>query len=132
MRLASVGKRVFVVGLVIAGMAGVLFQAAGAVWVPALLGVFAGLLNASVEETEPLLLAAVAFLLSSTGISNMALIGTLIDYVLGYAAVFVTGATGVVSLLALYRAVRVLRTPWRGIASAEGRPDGEGRSSGSA
>ncbi|MFL7812024.1 MAG: hypothetical protein ACK2VD_18640 [Anaerolineae bacterium] len=123
MRLASVGKRVFVVGLVIVGIGGVLFQAAGAVWVPALLGVFTGLLNASVEETEPFLLVAVAFLLSSTGISNMALVGMLIDYFLGYAAVFVTGATGVVALLALCRAVRARKSLQRGTGPSSGHTE---------
>jgi hypothetical protein len=120
MSLASVGKWVFVVGLVIAGIAGLLFRAAGEVWVPALLGVVVGAFNTSVEETEPSMLAAVAYLLSSTGISNVALIGSLIGYVLGYAAVFVTGATGVVALLSLYRAVRSLRMPRR----STGRPPG--------
>jgi hypothetical protein len=116
MNLALAGKWAFLAGLVVAAIGGLLFQGHEAVWVPAALGVVVGLLNTSVQDTEPFLLGSVAFLLSSTGISNMAAIGTLLDYALGYVAVFVAGATGVVALFALCRTVRSLHIPWRSVA----------------
>lgn len=106
MKLGTVGKWAFIVGLVIAGIAGLLFQAAWVVWILALLGVVVGLLNISAEETQGFLLAAIAFLLSATALSTIPLIGGVIDNILGYVAAFVAGATVVVALLALFRTAR--------------------------
>jgi ATP synthase protein I len=106
MNLGTVGKWAFIVGLVIAVIAGLLFQAVWVVWVLALLGVVVGLLNISTEETERFLLAAIAFLLSATALGVIPLIGGLIDNILAYVAAFVAGATVVVALVTLFRTAR--------------------------
>jgi hypothetical protein len=106
MKLGLVGKWAFIVGLVIAGIAGLLFQAAWVVWILALLGVVVGLLNITAEETQGFLLAAIAFLLSATALSTIPLIGGVIDNILGYVAAFVSGATIVIALQALFKMAR--------------------------
>ena len=106
MKLATVGKWAFIVGLVIAGVAGLFLQAAWVVWVLALLGIVVGLLNISAEEAQRFLLAAIAFLLSATALSTIPLIGGVIDNILAYVAAFVAGATVVVALLALFKTAR--------------------------
>jgi len=77
--------------LVVAGIAGLLFQAAWVVWILALLGVVVGILNITAEETEGFLLAAIAFLLSATALSTIPFIGGVIDNILAYVAAFVPG-----------------------------------------
>jgi len=106
MKLGLVGRWAFIVGLVIAGVAGLLFQAAWVVWLLALLGVVVGLLNITTEETEGFLLAAIAFALSATALSTIPLIGGVIGNILGYVAAFVAGAMIVVALKTLFKTAR--------------------------
>jgi ATP synthase protein I len=106
MKLGLVGKWAFILGLVIAVIAGIFFQAAWVVWVLALLGVVVGLLNITAEETERFLLAAIAFLLSATALGVIPFIGGVLTNILAYVAAFVAGATVVVALIALFRTAR--------------------------
>jgi len=106
MSLALVGKWAFIVGLVIAVIAGVLLPAGWVVWVLALLGVVVGLLNIAEEEVERFLLAAIAFLLSATALGVIPFIGGLFTNVLAYVAAFVAGATVVVALRSMFRTAR--------------------------
>jgi hypothetical protein len=106
MKLGLVGKWAFILGLVIAVIAGIFFQAVWVVWVLALLGVVVGLLNIAAEETQGFLLAAIAFLLSATALGTIPFIGGVIDNILAYIAAFVAGATVVVALIALFRTAR--------------------------
>lgn len=104
--LATVGKWAFIVGLIIAGIAGLFFEAAWVVWVLVLLGVVVGLLNITAEEVEHFLLAAIAFLLSATALGAIPFIGGRLDNILGYVAAFVSGAVIVVALQALFKTAR--------------------------
>jgi hypothetical protein len=106
MELATVGKWAFIVGLVIAGVAGLLFQAGWVVWVLAILGVIVGLLNVTREETQGFLLAAIAFALSATALNTVPYVGGLVANILGYVAAFVAGAMIVVALKALFETAR--------------------------
>jgi hypothetical protein len=102
MQLATVGKWAFIVGLVLAGVAGLFLQAAWVVWVLAILGVIVGLLNVTQEETQGFLLAAIAFALSATALNTVPYVGGVVANILGYVAAFVAGAMIVVALKALF------------------------------
>jgi hypothetical protein len=106
MQLATVGKWAFIVGLVLAGVAGLLFQAAWVVWVLAILGVIVGLLNVTQEETQGFLLAAIAFALSATALNTVPYVGGVVANILGYVAAFVAGAMIVVALKAMFETAR--------------------------
>jgi hypothetical protein len=106
MKLEAIGKWAFIVGLVLAGIAGFFFQAVWVVWVLALLGVIVGLLNITTEETQSFLLAAIAFALSATALNTIPLIGGVISNILGYVAAFVAGAMIVVALKSLFKIAR--------------------------
>jgi hypothetical protein len=102
MKLATVGKWAFIIGLVLAGGAGLLFQAGWVVWVLAILGVIVGLLNVTQEQTQGFLLAAIAFALSATALNTVPYVGGVVANILGYVAAFVAGAMIVVALKALF------------------------------
>jgi hypothetical protein len=106
MKLAIVGKWAFIIGLVIAVIAGIFFQAAWVVWVLAILGVIVGLLNVTETDTQSFLLAAIALILSATALNTIPLVGEFIKNILGYVAAFVAGAMVVVALKALYETAR--------------------------
>jgi hypothetical protein len=106
MKLATVGKWAFIVGLVLAGVAGLFFQAGWVVWVLAILGVIVGLLNVTQEQTQGFLLAAIAFALSATALNSVPYVGGVVANILGYVAAFVAGAMIVVALKALFETAR--------------------------
>ena len=106
MQLATVGKWAFIVGLVLAGVAGLFLQAVWVVWVLAILGVIVGLLNVTQEETQGFLLAAIAFALSATALNAVPYIGGVVANILGYVAAFVAGAMIVVALKAMFETAR--------------------------
>jgi hypothetical protein len=106
MKLETVGKWAFIIGLVLAVVVGYIFQAEWVVWVLAILGVIVGLLNVTREDTERFLLAAIAFALSITALNTIPVLGLQITNVLGYVAAFVAGAVIVVALKALFQTAR--------------------------
>ena len=101
MSTAKIGKWAFIIGLVIAVLAGLLFQPGWAIWVLAILGVIVGLLNVTAEETQSFLLAAIAFALSATALNTIPFVGGIVGNILGYVAAFVAGAVIVVALKTL-------------------------------
>jgi hypothetical protein len=106
MKLATVGKWAFIIGLVVAGVVGLFFQVGWVVWVLAILGVIVGLLNVTAEETQSFLLAAIAFVLSATALNTIPFVGGIVGNILGYVAAFVAGATIVVALKTLFVTAR--------------------------
>jgi hypothetical protein len=104
--LEMIGKRAFIVGLVLAVIAGLLFQAAWVVWVLVLLGVIVGLLNITSAETQGFLIAAIAFTLAATALSTIPFVGGMLTSILGYVSAFVSGAMVVVALKALFASAR--------------------------
>lgn len=106
MNRQSIGKWAFIVGLVIAVLAGLLFQPEGAIWILAVLGVVVGILNVAAEETRSFLLASIALTLSATALNTLPFIGTALSLILPFVVAFVAGATIVVALKELFTTAR--------------------------
>ena len=106
MKLATVGKWVFIVGLDLAGVGGLYSQVGWVVWVLAILGVIVGLLNITAEDTQSFLLAAIAFALSATALNTIPFVGETIGNALGYVAAFVAGAAIVAAVKTLFVTAR--------------------------
>ena len=103
MNTAKMGKWAFIIGLVIAVLAGLFFQPTWAIWVLAILGVVVGFLNVTVEDTRGFLLAAIAFTLSATALNTIPIVGTAFSLVLPFVVAFVAGATIVVAFKELFQ-----------------------------
>jgi hypothetical protein len=106
MNTAKIGKWAFILGLVIAVLAGLFYQPDWAIWVLAALGVIVGLLNVTAEDTRAFLLAAIALTLSATALNTLPIVGTAFSYILPFVVAFVAGATIVVALKELLQAAR--------------------------
>jgi uncharacterized membrane protein YjjP (DUF1212 family) len=106
MNTAKIGKWAFIVGLVVAVLAGLFFQPDWAVWVLAILGVIVGLLNVTAEDTRSFLLASIALTLSATALNTLPLVGTALSFILPFVVAFVAGATIVIALKELFQAAR--------------------------
>jgi len=106
-RLEFYGKWAFIIGLVLAGVAGILFEAEEAVfWVLAILGVIVGLLNITRADTQGFLLAAISLTLSATALNLIPIVGETLSQILEYVAAFVAGSIIVVAFKALFEAGR--------------------------
>jgi hypothetical protein len=106
-KLALAGKWAFIIGLVLAVVAGVLFEDEESVfWVLAILGVVVGLLNVTQADTQSFLLAAIALTLSATALNLIPIVGETLSQILHYVASFVAGAMIVVALKALFETGR--------------------------
>jgi len=106
MSIANIGKWAFIAGLVIAVLAGLLFQPPWAIWVVAILGLVVGFLNVTAEDTRGFLLAAIALTLSATALNTIPVVGTALSLVLPMVVAFVAGATIVVALKELFKTGR--------------------------
>jgi zinc transporter ZupT len=106
MNRATIGKWAFIIGLVIAVLAGLFYQPDWAIWVLAILGVIVGLLNVTSEDTRGFLLAAIALTLSATALNTIPVIGTALSYVLPFVVAFVAGGMIVVALKELFQTAR--------------------------
>ena len=106
MNREMVGKWAFIIGLVVAVLAGILFQPGWAIWVLAILGVIVGLLNVTAEETRGFLLASIALTLSATALNTLPIVGTTLSYVLPFVVAFVAGGMIVVALKELFQTAR--------------------------
>ncbi len=106
MKRQFIGKWAFIVGLVIAVLAGLFFQPGWALWVLAILGVIVGLLNIAAEETRGFLLASIALTLSATALNTLPVLGTALSLVLPFVVAFVAGGMIVVALKELFQTAR--------------------------
>jgi hypothetical protein len=106
MNTVTIGKWAFIIGLVIAVIAGLFFQPTSVIWVLAILGVIVGLLNVTAEDTRGFLLAAIALTLSATALDTLPIVGTAFSLVLPFVVAFVSGATIVVALKELLQTAR--------------------------
>ena len=106
MNTATIGKWAFIIGLVIAVLAGLFFQPDWAIWMLAILGLIVGLLNVTAEDTRGFLLAAIALTLSATALNTLPIVGTAFSFVLPFVVAFVAGATIVVALKELFQTAR--------------------------
>ena len=106
MNREMIGKWAFIIGLVLAELAGLFFQPGWAIWILAILGVIVGLLNVTAEETRGFLLASIALTLSASALNTIPIIGTALSYVLPFVVAFVAGAMIVVDLKELFQTAR--------------------------
>ena len=106
MNTAKIGKWAFIIGLVVAVLAGLLFQPGWAIWVLAILGLIVGLLNVTAEDTRSFLLASIALTLSATALNTLPVVGTALSFILPFVVAFVAGATIVIALKELFQAAR--------------------------
>jgi hypothetical protein len=106
MNTTQIGKWAFIAGLVIAVLAGLLFQPGWAIWVLAILGVIVGLLNVTVEDKQGFLLASIALTLSATALNTVPIVGAALSYILPFVVAFVAGATIVIALVELFQTAR--------------------------
>jgi hypothetical protein len=106
MDTAKIGKWAFIIGLVVAVLAGLFFQPGWAIWVLAILGLIVGLLNVTAEDTRSFLLAAIALTLSATALNTLPIVGTALSFILPFVVAFVAGATIVIALKELFQTAR--------------------------
>ncbi|HSG44635.1 MAG TPA: hypothetical protein VLA72_15910 [Anaerolineales bacterium] len=106
MNRENIGKWAFIIGLVLAVLAGIFFQPGWAIWVLAILGVIVGLLNVTAEETRGFLLASIALTLSATALNTLPVLGSALSYVLPFVVAFVAGGMIVVALKELFQTAR--------------------------
>ena len=106
MNTAKIGKWAFIIGLVVAVLAGLLFQPGWAIWVLAILGLIVGLLNVTAEDTRSFLLASIALTLSATALNTLPIVGAALSFILPFVVAFVAGATIVIALKELFQAAR--------------------------
>ena len=106
MNREMVGKWAFIIGLVVAVLAGLFFQPGWAIWVLAILGLIVGLLNVTAEDTQAFLLASIALTLSATALNTLPIVGTALSFILPFVVAFVAGATIVIALKELFQAAR--------------------------
>lgn len=100
--MKHVGKWAFIVGLVIAVVAGFGFTQTWFAWLLAILGLIVGFLNVQAEEAERFLLAAIGLILSATAIASIPWVGEVGTRILNYVVAFIAAAVLVVALRALF------------------------------
>jgi hypothetical protein len=106
MKTAMLGKWAFVIGLVLAVLAGLFFQPTWAIWVLAILGMIVGLLNVTAKDTRGFLLAAIALTLSATALNTLPVVGTALSFILPFVVAFVAAAMIVVAFKELFETAR--------------------------
>jgi zinc transporter ZupT len=102
----TIGKWAFIIGLILAVLAGLFFDAAWVFWVLAVFGVVVGLFNVTTAETQNFLLASIALTISASALNGIPLVGGIIANILAYVVAFVAGGMIVVALLTLFRTAK--------------------------
>ncbi len=101
----TVGSWAFLIGSVVAILAGLIWQAAATPawvsWLLVVLGLVVGLLNITAKETTPFLVASIALLLAGTG-GRVAVLGAVINQILENIVLFVWPAALIVALRAIW------------------------------
>ena len=104
--MAKIGKYAFILGLVIACVAGFVLQYSWVMWVLAVLGVAVGLLNVRKEETRAFLLAAIGLMLAATSIQVVPYVGGIVTRIVSNLVVFIAPAVLVVALKSLFETAK--------------------------
>lgn len=101
----SIGYWVFLVGIFIAIIAGLVTPRTvnpNIVWVLAVLGLIVGLVNVTLKEEVPFLVAALVLITAAGYLSVIPYIGQTLATILAYVVTFVAPASIVVALKAVY------------------------------
>ncbi len=104
--MQHIGKWAFIVGLVIAVLAGIGFNQPWFAWVLAVLGLIVGFLNVTSGETQGFLLAAIALIISANAVGEIPYVGGYATSIIAYVIAFLSAAVLVVALRALFETVR--------------------------
>lgn len=104
---AKLGHWVFLAGIVIAIIAALVSGISNTViWVLALLGLIVGLINVTLKDEVPFLVATTVLLIASGSLNVLPYVGETIGTILAYVTVFVAPAGLVVALKAIYAFAR--------------------------
>jgi uncharacterized membrane protein len=104
---AKFGHWIFLAGVFIAIVAGILAGVnTTVIWVLALLGLIVGLINITLSDEVPFLVATTVLLIASGSLNVIPIIGDTIGTILAYIVVFVAPAGLVVALKAVYAFAR--------------------------
>lgn len=101
--MKRLGRWAFLVGLVIAVVAGVITPDPWMFWTLAILGLVVGVLNVTGEEETTFFLAAIAFMVSTSALVSLPMVGAITTQVMGRVAMFVSAALIVVALKTVFR-----------------------------
>ncbi|MBS3061503.1 MAG: hypothetical protein J4215_02890 [Candidatus Diapherotrites archaeon] len=104
MNMSQIGAYAFIVGIIIAILAGIVALDANTtqwiLWLMVVLGLIIGLLNVTEKETTSFLVAAIALIMTATALSVLAV--PIIDRVVGNIAVLAGPAALIVALRAIW------------------------------
>jgi hypothetical protein len=101
--MGQIGKWIFIVGIVLAVLAALLFQQVSWIyWVLAILGLIVGILNVTDKETQTFLLAAIGLMLSATALRQLPFLGELLTRIVNYLIIFIAPAVLIVALKSLF------------------------------
>ncbi len=103
--MQQAGKIAFIVGLVLAVLAGFV-NLTWVWWVLAVLGLIVGFLNVTDSEVRGFLLAAIGLILSASSIQQLPYIGGTLTTILGNVVVFIGPAVLVVALKSLFETAK--------------------------
>ena len=104
--MEKIGKWAFIVGLVLAVIAGLGIQAMWIAWVLVVLGLVVGFLNVTAAESRGFLLAAIGLMLSATAVQSIPFVGELVTRIVSNIIVFIAPAVLVVALKALFETAK--------------------------
>ena len=103
--MERVGKYAFILGILVAIVAGISEQA----WAPgalAVLGVVVGFLNITADETRSFLLASIALMMTATAMESIPAIGEAINPFVSNIVAFIGAAVFVVAIKTLLEVTR--------------------------
>lgn len=104
---AQLGHWIFLAGVFIAIVAGLVTGInATIIWVLALLGLIVGIINVTMRDEVPFLVATTVLLIASGSLNVLPYVGETLSTILSYIVVFVAPAGLVVALKAVYAFAR--------------------------
>jgi len=104
--MANIGRWAFILGLVIAVVAGLGFGQVWFAWVLAVLGVIVGFLNIKGTEAQTFLLAAVGLIVSASAINTIPYIGPTATAIVANIVAFIGAAVLVVAIKTLLQTAK--------------------------
>lgn len=104
--MAYIGKWAFIIGLIIAVLAGIGLDYPWVAWVLAVLGLIVGFFNIGAEEAQHFLIAAIGLLLSASAIKVIPYIGDIGTAIISNLVAFISAAILIVALRSLFITAR--------------------------
>lgn len=100
--MEKVGRWAFILGMVIAVVAGLGFEPIWSAWVLAVLGLVVGFMNVTSAETQGFMLSAIGLMLSATAVQMLPFVGDVLTAIMVNLVVFIAPAVLVVALKTLF------------------------------